>query len=59
MDQEKLTEIQELLVPVMEWLEANTHPHVTIIVDSGRCEIVEGLAMIQKNLHLDCPVLNN
>lgn len=32
--------------PLMSWLDANCHPHCTVIVDSTRAEVVEGVACI-------------
>ena len=31
--------------PLMQWLSDNCHPHVTAIVDSGRAELLEGIAL--------------
>jgi hypothetical protein len=46
---EKLkTELEKLLVPVMEWLSKNAHPHVKIIVDSECSEMMEGLTAIRR-----------
>jgi hypothetical protein len=56
MNEEKLAELQKLVAMVMEWLGQNAHPHVKIIVDSERSEVMEGLAVIQRNRHPDCPV---
>lgn len=34
--------------PLMDWLVNNCHPHVTVIVDSQRAELVEGVASIMR-----------
>lgn len=36
-------ELHVMTVPLMDWLGANFHPHVKVIVDSGRVELVEGI----------------
>lgn len=40
---EKHLEFHNLVLPVMEWLDKNHHPHTKIILDSTRAELVEGL----------------
>jgi hypothetical protein len=55
MNEEKLAELQRLLAMVIEWLRQNAHPHVKIIVDSECSEVVEGLAVIHRKRHPDCP----
>lgn len=42
--EEQLNEFAQACLPVMKWLRDNCHPHVTVIVDSGRAELLEGLA---------------
>ena len=29
--------------PVIEWLNANCHPHVTVIIETSRAELHEGV----------------
>jgi hypothetical protein len=48
MNPEKFEELKALLVPVMEWLSKNAHPHVKIVVDSECSEVMEGLAAVQR-----------
>lgn len=36
----------EVVKPVMEWLEKNKHPHTKIIIDSTSAEMVEGVECI-------------
>ena len=31
--------------PLMAWLSDNCHPHTAVIVDYGRAELVEGIAV--------------
>lgn len=45
-------QLNEMLVaakPLMDWLEQNTHPHCTVILDSEKVELVEGVATGQKH----------
>ena len=42
---EDLNAFREAAIPLMKWLQANCHPHCTIIVDSERAELMEGLAV--------------
>jgi len=49
----KIPQVQRLEMlkaakPLMDWLEQNTHPHCTIILDSTKAELVEGLACGKK-----------
>jgi hypothetical protein len=48
MNPETKAELEALLVPVMEWLSKNAHPHVKIIVDSECSEVMDGLAAVQR-----------
>lgn len=45
-DQRK--ELESLSAPLMDWLDKNFHPHITIILDGSRCEILEGIAMVSE-----------
>ena len=45
---EQIGAFQDALQPLMQWLHSNCHPHVTVIVDSERAEIVEGLATAKR-----------
>ncbi len=51
---QKLSELQVLLDPVMEYLRDNFHPHVSISIDSERSEILEGQAMLLRTTP-SCP----
>lgn len=46
---QKREEFEVLTRPLMEWLRANYHPHVTVIVDSGHAELLEGLMTARIN----------
>jgi hypothetical protein len=37
---------EEAARPMMEYLGKNHHPHVTVIIDNGRAEILESSASI-------------
>ena len=41
---DQIEQMRAAAMPLMIWLLENCHPHVQAIVDSGRVEIVEGLA---------------
>ncbi len=50
------TDIQvfrQAALPLMEWLRDNMHPHATVIVDSERAELVEGLAIARRRERFD------
>ena len=36
--------------PLMDFMEANFHPHVTSIVDSHRAELLEGVCAAQRKV---------
>ncbi len=36
--------LREAVLPLMQWLNDNCHPHCTVMVNSERIELVEGLA---------------
>jgi hypothetical protein len=44
LNEEQLNALSRAALPLMIWLSNNCHPHVTVIVDSGRAELLEGLA---------------
>lgn len=49
-------EINKAAMPLMEWLNTNCHPHCKAIVDSERCEIVEGQALVMRRDNvIACP----
>lgn len=41
---DQLETLREAALPLMQWLNDNCHPHCTVMVDSERIELVEGLA---------------
>lgn len=43
---QKREEFEALTRPLMAWLKANYHPHVTVIIDSGHAELLQGLMVI-------------
>ena len=45
MTPEEIDSFRQAALPLMEWLRDNMHPHATVIVDSDRAELVEGLAI--------------
>lgn len=34
---------EEVVKPVMAWLAKNKHPHTSIVVESNRAELLEGV----------------
>ena len=43
---EKMKELSELSKPLIDWINANYHPHVKIIVDCNSAEVVEGILRV-------------
>ena len=41
-------ELKEAARPLVEWLKDNCHPHCTVIVDSQKAELVEGIASVNR-----------
>ena len=41
---DQIETLREAALPLIQWLNDNCHPHCTIIVNSERIELVEGLA---------------
>lgn len=42
-------EFVALAQPLMDWLDANHHPHTQIVIDSGRAELLEGIRAHVRN----------
>jgi hypothetical protein len=42
--------LEDAARPLMEWLAANCHPHVTAIVTSEDAELLEGQARVRRDL---------
>lgn len=45
---DEIETLREAALPLMQWLNDNCHPHCTVIVDSERIELVEGLATARR-----------
>lgn len=45
MSEEEKT-FEEVVKPVMEWLAKNKHPHMSIIIEATRAELVEGVEVV-------------
>jgi hypothetical protein len=43
---EKMKELSELSKPLIDWINANYHPHVKIIIDCDSAEVVEGILRV-------------
>ena len=39
-------EFQEAVKPLVKWLNENCHPHVTVVVDCGSAELMEGIRRV-------------
>jgi hypothetical protein len=37
---------EEIVKPVMEWLAKNKHPHMIVIIEATRAELVEGVECV-------------
>lgn len=44
---EQLLELREAARPLFEYLKANHHPHIKVIVDGDSVEVLEGLRRVQ------------
>lgn len=42
MTEQQLQEFEAITRPVIEWLNANCHPHVTVTIDPTRAVLSEG-----------------
>lgn len=45
--EEQRKEFEEVTKRVMEWLNNNCHPHVTVIIDTTHAELSEGVCAYQ------------
>lgn len=45
-DKKRLESFEEIIKPVIKWLNDNCHPHTTIIVCPTSAELVEGVCGI-------------
>jgi len=43
MTEQQRTEFEAITRPVIEWLNKNCHPHVTVVVTTTHAELLEGL----------------
>ena len=43
LNKEQHGEFEKVVRPLIKWLNDNCHPHITVIVDCGRAEILEGV----------------
>jgi hypothetical protein len=41
--------LEELVKPLMRWLDENHHPHTTLIVTNDHAELLEGLQVVRRN----------
>lgn len=53
-NEEKLKEFEEVVKPVIKFLNDNFNPHTSIIIDHGSAELVEGqMAIVTKEFIKD------
>ena len=45
---DEIETLREAALPLMQCLNDNCHPHCTVMVDSERIELVEGLATARR-----------
>lgn len=45
-------EFQELTKPLIQWLNENCHPHVSVIVDQTSAELSEGICAVTTHEYL-------
>lgn len=48
----KRQEFEALTRPVIEWLNRNYHPHVTVVIDTTSAELLEGSIAYTTNDYL-------
>lgn len=46
--EQKHAEFQQIIKPVIDWLNDNFHPHTKIIIDCNSGEIVEGVMIVNE-----------
>lgn len=49
---EQKEELEEIVDPVIKWLNDNCHPHTHLVIDSTRAELSEGVCAIQNEKHI-------
>lgn len=42
-------EFQDVTRPVIEWLNKNCHPHVSVVIDPTSAELSEGVHIVHTN----------
>lgn len=45
MTEQQRLEFESITRPVIEWVNNNCHPHVTVIIDSTSSELSEGITV--------------
>jgi hypothetical protein len=43
LNEEQREEFDKLVKPMVKWLNENCHPHVKVIIEGDRAELVEGV----------------
>lgn len=43
---QKVSSFEDVVKPAMKWLAENKHPHMSIIIESTRAELVEGVECV-------------
>ena len=52
MTEQQRQEFEAVTRPVIEWLNANCHPHVTVVIEPTRAELSEGTIAYTTNDYL-------
>lgn len=47
LDQTQRESFEQVVKPVIEWLNNNAHPHASVVIDSGHAELLEGVAVVR------------
>ena len=45
-------ELEEKARPIMEWLAKECHPHIKLLIESNKCELLEGEFIFKTNEYL-------
>lgn len=46
LNEQERREFEAVTRPVMEWLNKNCHPHVTVVIEPTSAELSEGVASV-------------
>ncbi|MHB1328007.1 MAG: hypothetical protein ACYC2K_07380 [Gemmatimonadales bacterium] len=49
LNEQQRREFEAVTRPVIEWLNKNCHPHVSVVIDITSAELSEGVAAVRTN----------